>query len=253
MATVTLVDRYRQQWKWRSWPTILDALPELTGATVLDLGCGIGDLAAELARRGAQVIGYDVNAEAVAAARARGIAGAEFETADLRALPPSRGLADGLWCSFTAAYFTDFSSVLPKWCERLRPGAWIALTEIDDLFGHRPLSDRAIRMFEQYRVDALSEGRYDFRMGRNLRATAEAAGLTVAKSFTVPDAELAFDGPASADVIAAWRERLDGMSFLRAHGGDEYAAIRDEFLEALASPEHHALACVHFVLARRDA
>ena len=50
---MSLSDDYSRQFAWRSWATILDALPPLAGQTVLDLGCAVGDQAAELVARGA--------------------------------------------------------------------------------------------------------------------------------------------------------------------------------------------------------
>ncbi len=58
---MTIVDEYARQRKWRSWQIVIDALPDLNQACVLDLGCGIGDLAADLSARGARVIGVDSN------------------------------------------------------------------------------------------------------------------------------------------------------------------------------------------------
>ena len=66
-----LIDEYRRQFAWRDWDRVLDALPDLRGQTVLDLGCGVGDLAASLAARGAKVIGFDLNEELLRAARSR--------------------------------------------------------------------------------------------------------------------------------------------------------------------------------------
>src|SRR5262245_58063128 len=61
MDDVSITEEYSRQYAWRSWPTILDALPDVHGQLVLDLGSGIGDLAADLAARGAHVIGFDIN------------------------------------------------------------------------------------------------------------------------------------------------------------------------------------------------
>ena len=246
---MTIVDVYKSQWKWRSWSTVFDALPDVSGRTLLDLGCGIGDQAAELVARGAHVIGFDMNDDLLEAAKARRMPNAEFTRADLRALPDPGVPADGLWCSFTAAYFTDLAFVLPQWCKHLRPGAWVALTEVDDLFGHAPLSDRAKNAFRGYRRQALAAGRYDFRMGRKLRKYAEQAGLVVARSFTIPDAELSFDGPASPEVALAWTNRLDGMKLLQDFCGDDFAQVRDEFLAAISLPNHSSAAKVCCVVA----
>src|SRR5262245_55087882 len=142
-----LATEYHRQLAWRSWLLALDSLPDLRGATVLDLGCGVGDVAAELVARGARVIGFDANEQLLAAARARGLPGAEFRTADLRALPDVGTTVDGVWGSFVPAYFPDLVPILRAWTRSLRPGGWLALTELDDLFGHAPLPPRARELF----------------------------------------------------------------------------------------------------------
>ena len=234
---MTLVDIYRSQWKWRSWSTVFDELPDVSGRTVLDLGCGIGDQAAELAARGAHVVGFDMNDDLLEAARSRRIRNAEFRRADLRAFPDPGVLADGLWCSFTAAYITDLPFVLPQWCKHLRPRAWVALTEVDDLFGHAPLSDRANDAFQGYSRQALAAGRHDFWMGRKLGDYAEQAGLEVVESFTIP-------------VILAWRNRLESMKLLQEFCGADFAEVRDEFLAAISLPNHRSVAKVCCVVAK---
>jgi ubiquinone/menaquinone biosynthesis C-methylase UbiE len=50
---------------------ILTLLGEIRGLNVLDVGCGDGDFAVELWRRGATVTGIDASPEMVEAARAR--------------------------------------------------------------------------------------------------------------------------------------------------------------------------------------
>ncbi len=105
MGVVGITEEYSQQYNWRSWPTVLDALPELEGKLVLDFGCGIGDLAADLAARGAHVIGLDINEDLVAFANRRHIKHAQFRVANLSQFSDSSLQADGIWSSFTAAYF----------------------------------------------------------------------------------------------------------------------------------------------------
>jgi len=58
---------------------ILALLGEIRGRNVLDVGCGDGDFAVELWRRGASVAGIDASPEMVEAARAR----AKREGADI--------------------------------------------------------------------------------------------------------------------------------------------------------------------------
>lgn len=248
---MSLVDEYRRQAGWRAWSQAFAMLPSLHGQVVLDLGCGVGDLAAELVARGARVLGVDGNEELLAAARARGLPGAEFVQADLGALPDLGVAADGLWCSFAAAYFPDLPAVLGAWSRHLRPGVWAALTEIDDLFGHEPLLGRTRELLAGYARDALAAGRYDFHMGGKVRRHMERAGFTVERESALPDQEFSFAGPARRDVLDAWRARLTRMQGLHGYCGQEYAALRDDFLGCLVRADHRSLARVVFCLARR--
>ena len=246
---MSLVDEYRAQSAWRRWGTILDALPPLGGRTVLDLGCGIGDQAAALTARGARVIGFDLDDELLRHARARGLANAEFHAADLRSPLPIAAPADGIWCSFAAAYLLDLPSALRVWKGHLRTGGFIVLVEVDDLFGHEPLAARARTRLDAYAREALAAGRYDFHMGRRLRGHLELTGFTVSRILTPEDDELSFTGAASREVLEAWRRRFDRMPLLRDLCGPEFAAVRDDFLACLASADHGSLCRVVCCLA----
>jgi SAM-dependent methyltransferase len=241
---VTLADEYKRQLAWRDWSSIFAALPALDGQTVLDLGCAVGDQAAELARRGARVIGIDMNEELLHEARSRGLANVEFRIGDLRELPDVGVQVDGIWSSFAAAYFIDLPRVLTSWARQLRPGGWIALTEIDDLFRHEPLGAHSRSLFDAYVSDALDAGRYDFRMGRKLAQYLSESGFVVTKVLNVEDREFVFDGPASAGVLAAWQTRFERMTLLRTSWGAQFEQVRDEFLRALAHPSHRSHAKV---------
>jgi SAM-dependent methyltransferase len=246
-----LPDEYKQQFRWRDWPRILGELPTLRGRTVLDLGCGVGDLAAELVARGARVIGIDTSEELLGEARSRGLPGAEFRLGDLRAVPDLGTPVDGLWCSFTAAYFPDLPVALEAWTRSLRPGGWIALTEVDDLFGHEPLDFRTRALLHAYAEEALERGRYDFRMGRKLGRHLERCGFEISKALTLEDRELSFSGPADPEVVEAWRRRFDRMKLLRDFCGSAFEEVRDEFLDCLTLPAHRSTASVSFRLGIR--
>ncbi|MCI0339549.1 MAG: class I SAM-dependent methyltransferase [Planctomycetales bacterium] len=248
-----LADEHRRQFAWRAWPAALDALPPLQGRTVLDLGCGVGDLAAALVARGARVIGVDSNEQLLAEARARGLPGAEFRAGDLRALPDLGVAADGVWCSFAAAYIPDLPPVLRAWAGRLRSGGWIALTEIDGLFAHEPLGERTKSLLDAYVRDSLAAGRYDFRMGIRLRGHLERAGFRVSREIALPDAEFSFEGPAGPDVVHAWEERLSRMRLLRDSCGAEWDAVRADFLACLRRPDHNSDSRVVCCIAERPA
>ena len=246
---MSLASEYQRQFGWRDWPGIFAVLPELSGRTILDLGCGAGDQAAELVARGAHVIGVDANDELLRVAGSRGLANVEFRPANLRQLPDLGVMADGLWSSFAAAYFPDLVAMLTTWKRHLRPGGWIALTEIDDLFGHEPLSPRSRALLDAYAREAFAAGRYDFHMGCKLHEHLARAGFSVSRVLTVEDQELAFQSPARAEVIDAWRARLERMTLLRELCGAEFGQLREEFLSCLAHAEHSSRAKVYVCLA----
>ena len=60
----------------------------------LDLGCGRGQYAPELANRGWEVVGVDYVPQAIAEANRRGIPGARFLVGDVTDLPPDLGRFD---------------------------------------------------------------------------------------------------------------------------------------------------------------
>src|SRR5262249_50619600 len=135
----------------------------------------------------------------------------------------------------------------------LRPGGWIALTEIDDLFGHQPLSPEAKSVFAAYAVEALAAKRYDFHMGRKLRPALKQCGFSVTKELRLLDEELSFTGPARPEVIDAWRARLDRMKLVRDCAGPRLVGLRDELLQSLADPAHRSTATVYCCIGARDA
>jgi trans-aconitate methyltransferase len=92
---VDLVDEYRKQRAWRPWPAVFRLLPDVSGQIVLDLGCGIGDQAAELSDRDATVIAVDGNDVLLDFARARAIPRVDFRNADIH--PVSRRLGPPMW------------------------------------------------------------------------------------------------------------------------------------------------------------
>jgi SAM-dependent methyltransferase len=244
---MTLAEEYRRQLEWRDWGAMFRVLPPLRGRTVVDLGCGVGDVAALLAGRGAKVVAVDGNEELLAAARERNADNVELVHADLCELP-ELAPADGLWCSFVAAYFVPLAPVLAPWSRALKPGGWAAFVEVDDLFGHEPLAPDVRAVFDDYAADALANARYDFHKGRKLRDELERAGFTIERELTLVDRELAFDGRALPAVIAAWRARLDRLAFLKRR--DDFTHVRDEFLATLARPDHKSRARVVGILAR---
>ncbi|WP_183095568.1 trans-aconitate 2-methyltransferase [Nocardioides stalactiti] len=95
-------------------------------ATVVDLGCGPGNLTALLAQRwpGARVAGVDSSAEMIAKARASGAA-ATFEVGDVRTWSPAEPV-DVLVSNATLQWLPDHLELLPHLVAQVRPGGWFA-------------------------------------------------------------------------------------------------------------------------------
>ena len=251
---MSLVDEYRKQHAWRHWEQALSSCPWVPGQAVLDLGCGTGEVSGLLAARGLKVTGVDGDRQLLAAASERH-PGCSFERQDLMRLSMPPATFDGLWCSFTAAYFADFARVWDLWIACLKPSAWVCVIDIDDLLGHEPLPAETRSRIEAFYAGSLAHGRYDFRAGRRLSAAIAASGFEV-RELELPDQELAFSGPAVPEVLEAWRQRFIRMKRLDRFLGGGSPAFRSEFLECLASPEHRSrcrvLGCVGTRTGRPD-
>jgi ubiquinone/menaquinone biosynthesis C-methylase UbiE len=246
---MSLLDEYRRQFAWRDWQRALALCPIRGGEHILDLGCGPGDLAAELTARGLTVTGIDRDPELLTAARARAPA-AHFQQQDLSDLTLPTAAFEGIWCSFTAAYFVDFTTTLARWCTFLKPNAWVCLIDIDDLLGHEPRSDATRETVERFYHNAFEKRRYDFRAGQRLASALRTQGFHVTAT-ELTDRELSFDGPASSEVLEAWRARLSRMVGLKNFLGSDYADFADGFIGALESPRHRALCRVVCCVGRR--
>jgi SAM-dependent methyltransferase len=236
---MSLVEEYRRQFVWRDWDGALSQCPLVSGQAVLDLGCGPGDVSGTLAQRGLTVTGVDGNPELLAAAKEQ-YPRCQFELQDLRKMILPESSFDGLWCSFTAAYFVDFESTFARWCSLLKKRAWVCVTEIDDLLGHEPLASPTRRRLDEFYEQALTAGRYDFRAGAALSRTLDNAGFVV-REKNLLDRELAFEGPALPEVLDAWRARLARMVGLKRFLGDSFEEFEIEFLTCLSANTHRSL------------
>jgi demethylmenaquinone methyltransferase/2-methoxy-6-polyprenyl-1,4-benzoquinol methylase len=99
------------------------------GSRALDVATGTGDLAIELARRGASVTGVDF-AEAmleVARAKAPHVA---FECGDALALPYEDAAFDAVTVGFGARNFSDLDRGLREMTRVVRPGGRVVVLEI---------------------------------------------------------------------------------------------------------------------------
>jgi demethylmenaquinone methyltransferase/2-methoxy-6-polyprenyl-1,4-benzoquinol methylase len=113
-----------QGWRRRAIGLLALAPPSL----VLDLACGTGDFARELASSGFRSIGADVSFGMLAAAR---VDATPLVEADGAQLPFADGTLDGIVSGFAVRNFADLRGVLDECGRVLRPGGRLALLEVD--------------------------------------------------------------------------------------------------------------------------
>jgi len=249
MSRVEILSR---QYGWRRWSDVYPYLGDLSGAQVVDLGCGIGDQARDLSRLGARVFGVDGDQDVIDHATSRGIPHARFVCCDIRDIKDRELKFEGVWTSFTAAYFPRFHVFTRSIDSVLKPGGWLAITEVDDLFGHEPLHPRWSELIEKYYVRSIEEDIYRFQSYAHVYEVLSQCGWSIHVDRKLDDDELCFAGAASSEILEAWRTRLSFMMprFLDRFG-DEAMGFDSAFLECLASKEHRSRSRVWFVLARK--
>jgi ubiquinone/menaquinone biosynthesis C-methylase UbiE len=125
---------------------LLDAARVAAGSRVLDVGTGPGDVAAEAAARGADVIGLDF-ARAMITLAVRLHPDLPFVIADAVSPPFEDRTFDAVVGNFTFHHIPDQQRALASWRRLLRDGGCLALTVWDD-----PSACRMLGLF----VDAVA-------------------------------------------------------------------------------------------------
>ena len=121
---VNRVMTFRMDVGWRR--RTVRSLGLASGATVLDLACGTGDLCRELQASGLRPVGADLSLGMLAAARTD----APLVQADALRLPMPDGAVDGVTCGFALRNFVDLPGFVAEVARVLRPGGRIAFLEV---------------------------------------------------------------------------------------------------------------------------
>lgn len=109
--------------RWRRRAIAALRLP--SGAGVLDLACGTGDLCRDLTAAGDVPVGVDVSAGMLHAARTA----APLVRGDAVALPFATGAFDGIVCGFALRNFVELDPVLRECARIVRPGGRVSLLD----------------------------------------------------------------------------------------------------------------------------
>ena len=113
--------------RWRA--RAADLAQAGSGARVLDVATGTGDLAVEMASRGAEVVGMDFSERMLELARQKA-PGITFEAGDAQALTYADGSFDAATVGFGARNFGDLRQGLSEMARVVKPGGKVVVLEI---------------------------------------------------------------------------------------------------------------------------
>ncbi len=117
---------------------LLGLVGDVAGLRLLDLACGHGRLARELARRGGQVVGVDIAAALLAKARAReAVSPLQIAYVHTDAASPETlagEIFDGVVCSFGLSDIDDLDGAVATVARVLRPGGFFAFSIVHPCF-----------------------------------------------------------------------------------------------------------------------
>ncbi|MBE6902400.1 MAG: class I SAM-dependent methyltransferase [Ruminococcaceae bacterium] len=105
-------------------PAMAELLPDLTGKTVLDLGCGCGKNCVDFIRRGAErVVGIDISEKMLAVARAKSVhKNIKYRRLSMTEISALDMKFDLVYSSLAIHYVEDFSRLMRDICALLNEG-----------------------------------------------------------------------------------------------------------------------------------
>ena len=228
-------------------PRMVDTLGPLPGERALDVACGTGVLARELANRlgGANVTGIDINEGMLAVARMRAPE-IQWRNAQADALPFDDARFDVVGCQFGLMFFPDRVAALAEMWRVLRPGGRLAVAvwaSLEETPAYATVVAMLSRLFGE---PVANELRAPFCLGDR------DALASLFRAAKIPDARIATTiGDAKFASIRAWvdadakawtlAERLDTAEYDRLQREAQAALVgftNDEGRVVFDSPAH---------------
>ncbi|MYW03791.1 methyltransferase domain-containing protein [Streptomyces sp. SID3343] len=198
--------------------SMIDLLEPQAGESILDLGCGTGDLAAEIAATGARVHGIDADAGMIETARAKHAgSGATFAVADGHAFTLAEPV-DKVFSNAALHWMTRPDEVIERVHAALRPGGRFV--------AEQGAGRNVATLIEGMRTAAAEQGLGDVVLPWYFPSTAEHAGRLERAGFEVRVA-LYFDRPtplAPGDTVADWW-RMFGPTTLAGFPAEAHDAL----------------------------
>lgn len=155
---------------------ILELVGDVKGRKVLDIGCGDGELALLLSKRGASVVGVDASGAMIEAAKAkapRHDADIAFQVAQAQQLPFAAETFDVVTAITILCFVQDARPVFREVSRVLRPGGRFVIGELGKW------STWAVQRRIRAWLGSPLWRRGRFRTAGELRALAQNAGLSV--------------------------------------------------------------------------
>ncbi len=115
----------RHSFVWKAAAGLVDLLDPKPGERILDLGCGTGQLTAQIAERGAEVLGIDSSVSMVAQAR-QNYPKMKFALADARNFEV-QGHFDAVFSNAALHWVLEPEAAIRSMSRALRPGGRLAL------------------------------------------------------------------------------------------------------------------------------
>ena len=235
---------------------LLDAVGVPAGARCLDVGCGGGHVALELARRAGpagHVLGLDRDAEVLALARtdaaAAGATTVDFQEADvrdLRAAAGPRGPFRVAYARFLLTHLADPAGTVAAMGALLAPGGAVVLEDIDFTGAFCHPDHRGYRRYvELYRETVRRRGG-DADLGPRLPALLHRAGLHAVEVRVAQP--VALTGPDKQVTLLTLERIAPAVVAERVAGEAEVAAALDE-LRAFTADETSLIAFPRIVQA----